>query len=56
MKQIKIWYINEIINLGVGAVLDTSKLLRKAYLLAAEKSQDPVTKNGAILINQNNIV
>src|SRR5579863_2330250 len=32
------------------------QLLRDAYLLAASQSQDPMTKVGAILVNQQNVV
>lgn len=37
-------------------MLDTAKLLRDAYLLAQTQSEDPVTKNGAILVNSHNVV
>jgi dCMP deaminase len=36
--------------------LDAIQLLRDAYLLATTQSQDPITKIGAILVNQDNVV
>lgn len=37
--------------------MDPISLLRNAYHLAEEKSDDPLTKNGAIIVNsQNNII
>jgi dCMP deaminase len=35
---------------------DIVKLLRDAYLLAEKHSEDPVTRNGAILVNQDNVI
>jgi dCMP deaminase len=37
-------------------MLDTAKMLKDAYLLAAQQSDDPLTKNGAILVNQQGFV
>jgi len=37
-------------------MLDIAELLRDAYILAAKYSHDPVTKVGAILVNQNHTI